>query len=187
MNKFPTLLIALALLGSGGCGPIALKQGSSAADLHRDEAECRAQQPTDEGTSKCLRDKGWTITQFSAPDSAVAASPATSVAPASVSPTSATPSTDSAKAPSENSVALAPKAVAPDAAVNPQAKVTVQSWWKAGAQAADFNSDANTCVALLGTDHTPDYAARLYSNGLVNCLREHGWRAGYNPVYTAPR
>lgn len=184
-------------LGIAGCGSVAWKQGAGATDLQRDETECRAQQPSDDAAAKCMRDKGWTITQFGAPEDVVAQSPARTSKPA------VNDESDTAESAPTGTIAVTPlasdaegkdptlNAKAPTAdtktTTSANAKINVQSWWKAGAQAADFNNDANGCVATLGVEHTPDYAKRLYSYGLTQCLRDKGWHAGANPIYAPSR
>lgn len=177
MNKSLSLILFPVLMfGMIGCGPIAWKQGSGAADLQRDETECRAQQPTDDGAAKCLRDRGWTVTQFAVPD--------TTTTPAMPNVKSSPAREVTNRNTNDNEIVTS---AVDSETVDPQATIIVQSWWKAGAQASDFNVDANSCLNTLGVENTPDYTQHRYSQPLVQCLRERGWRAAQNPTYTPAR
>lgn len=150
-------VLGLLIFTLSGCQQAAWKAGAGADDLNRDEQTCRKQTPDDDTAVKqCLRDKGWTITDFS-----------TSAA-------------------NENA-ALAAAASSNPAPSDPLQRQSVQTWWKAGALAADFHVDENICLEQLGTQHTPNYAQHLYTGAMINCLREHGWSAGRDPVYTPLR
>jgi hypothetical protein len=63
-------------------------------------------------------------------------------------------------------------------AVDPLAKKVRQSWWKVGAVASDLAADEADCVDKLGPAHQPDLKNRLYTRGMIDCLKAHGW-SGY--------
>ncbi|HSB96654.1 MAG TPA: hypothetical protein VLC91_09405 [Spongiibacteraceae bacterium] len=64
------------------------------------------------------------------------------------------------------------------AVVDPLAKKVRQAWWKTGAQASDLAADEADCVDKLGPAHQPDLQKRLYTRGMIDCLKAHGW-SGY--------
>lgn len=174
------LLTAPLILLLSACQQAAWKAGASADDFSRDEQNCRAQTHGDQAaTHQCLRDQGWSIAAFSAASGEPAASAASEAATASS--TSAPLDTDAKSKQLNSSAAPAPQSA------DPLQKLSVQTWWKAGAQAADFNRDATLCLQQLGDQHTPDYAQHLYTRAMANCLRTHGWYAGHDPVYTPLR
>ncbi|HET8710646.1 MAG TPA: hypothetical protein VFM32_04680 [Spongiibacteraceae bacterium] len=177
------------------CQQAAWKAGANADDLKHDEQTCRAQSHDDQNATKqCLRAKGWTITEFNEPDDAAAAEMTTPTAS-----TSQAPLEQSARENSESAVSAVGNETTANSApsglvaatstrnTDPLQKQSVQTWWKAGAQAADFNKDAGVCLEQLGAQHTPDYAQHLYTRSMVSCLRTRGWIAGHDPVYTPLR
>ncbi|MFT3928784.1 MAG: hypothetical protein QM709_00690 [Spongiibacteraceae bacterium] len=175
-----------------GCQQAAWKAGASADDFKRDELACRTATSNDDAVSQCLRDKGWSLATFAAPaDDNALSTPNTATADSEPSPlTESVRSTPEAIAhppaatkTGDNELSN-PKAVAP---VDPLQRQSVQTWWKAGAQAADFQIDAERCLTQLGEPHTPDYANHLYTRAMIKCLRESGWYAGKDPVYTPLR
>jgi len=84
----------------------------------------------------------------------------------------AAPISTTAPAASNKSVPAKP------AAVDPLAKKVRQSWWKVGAVASDLAADEADCVDKLGPAHEPDLKNRLYTRGMIDCLKAHGW-SGY--------
>lgn len=172
-------LTAALLLALAGCSQVAWKTGGSAEDLKRDEQVCSAQAAADTAVRQCLQDKGWSISDFSAPPTAATAQPspvAAAAAPARVG--AGVAATPAATGTLQTAATSAPDPLAPRA---------IQTWWKAGGAAADFNVDANACVDQLGSAYQPDYAKHLYSEALVGCLEQRGWHAGYDPVFTPLR
>lgn len=88
--------------------------------------------------------------------------------PASAAPVTATATT----------AAATPAAAKKPKPIDPLKPKLVQSWWKVGAGAADLAADQAACVDTLGPAHQPDLQKRLYSHGLIDCLRGRGW-SGY--------
>ena len=167
---FACILTAASLTA---CTQVAWKSGAGTDDLKRDTAACREKFSDDDGIKQCLHDKGWTISDFSSPANADAETDTAPAAPTSTASTSAATARTSMPASKPET----------KIAADPNAKISVQTWWKAGAQAADFNSDASACLQTLGPGDTPDYALHRYSLPLIKCLRQRGWYAGRDPVY----
>lgn len=191
---FAPFLLVLCPLVLCGCQQMAWKAGASADDFKRDEQICREQGRDDSDVAQCLRDKGWSLASFSTPADGGEVIPAPEEANAATAPDNPSPLTESVSpqpAPSSQAGNKAdPVAIKNEksaAPINPLQRQSVQTWWKAGAHAADFQIDAERCLTQLGEQHTPDYAKRLYTRGMVSCLREHGWYAGSGPVYTPLR
>jgi hypothetical protein len=203
-----SLFISMSLISMlCACQQAAWKAGASADDFRRDEQVCRAQAHEDSNvTRECLRGKGWTVADLRgavdegaevAGDNAAIATlpPNSSIAlplNSSVSQMPVLRDVQNAAADTHNVAGdTVPANIAKTAAVsnapNPLQRHSVQAWWKAGAQAADFNNDVNACVEKLGEQHAPDYQRHLYTLALTNCLRERGWYAGSDPVYTPLR
>lgn len=185
------VLLSVALTG---CQQAAWKAGASADDFKRDELACKEQAGDDAAISQCLRNKGWSLANFDAQaDSEYSSTtnestPTPESAPPPLSESvrkSPTPSaqTDATEEPK----AIASKSGKAAAPADPMQRQSVQTWWKAGAQAADFQIDADRCLSQLGEQHKPDYAKRLYTRATVTCMRERGWYAGRDPVYTPLR
>lgn len=174
-------LFAPFLLALGGCQQAAWKAGASADDFKRDEIACRSTHNDDALVSQCLRDKGWSVANFEAPiDDAEMQTPGNANTP--VDQAAPPPLTGNVR--NSNDPPIEKKLTA---SADPLHRQSVQTWWKAGAQAADFQVDAERCLTQLGEQHTPDYAKHLYTRALVQCLRESGWYAGRDPVYTPLR
>ncbi|HEY3699274.1 MAG TPA: hypothetical protein VGK97_08085 [Spongiibacteraceae bacterium] len=206
---FRSLLLVFAVFTLIACQQAAWKQGGTAEDLKRDEQACQAKVPAgdDELVKQCLRGKGWTVTDFrTAPtedetESAAAEAPPSPTAPAlsnktSDINTSPTPDKSTSNAPvpppATSAAPATPTSSAAPAAVkrqpkDPMQRQSIQTWWKAGAQAADFKTDESACLDQLGEQHRPDYVQHLYTRALMSCLQTHGWHAGYDPVYTPLR
>lgn len=199
---FRSLLLVLAVFTLTACQQAAWKQGGTADDLKRDEQVCRAEMPAgdEEIVKQCLRGKGWTVTDFrtapieDATEPAATESPPTATALSKASDNSASPAPDKSmsNAPMPTSATSATSSTTPVAAVKRQSKdpmqrQSIQTWWKAGAQAADFKTDESACLDQLGEQHRPDYVRHLYTRALMGCLQTHGWHAGYDPVYTPLR
>ena len=194
MSLRPLLLI-LALFPLAACQQVAWKAGSTGDDLKRDEQICRAQIRTedDDALKGCLRAKGWTVTDFkrepaaeeAAPENAMANDPAPVAAVDSGKTVASTGTTSTASVAAPATATTKPAAVAKPK--DPLQRQSVQTWWKAGAQASDFKVDESACLTQLGETHTPDYVQHLYARALMNCLQTRGWHAGYDPVYTPLR
>jgi hypothetical protein len=202
MSSRSLLVLFPFILFVSACQQIAWKAGATAEDLKRDEHTCRAQTPaSDADIRQCLHNKGWTIanTGASLNDDAVIDSPEERAATTAQTPftTTQTPATtnQAPASPLSQSVSHSPSTPAhaadtektATATPNPLRKQSVQSWWKAGAQASDFNIDINSCLTQLGEQHTPDYTQHLYTRAMTDCLRTHGWFAGSNPTFTPLR
>lgn len=191
MSSRPLLPIATLFICClfSACQQVAWKAGGTSDDLKRDEQACRAQIATadDEALKQCLRTNGWTVTNFKQ------ASVAEEIAPENIEP-APTPTDKSAAA----ATTTVPSAPIPSTAANkpiataakpkdPMQRQSIQTWWKAGAQASDFKAAESVCISELGEQHTPDYAQHLYTRALMSCLQTRGWHAGYDPVYTPLR
>lgn len=190
---FSTLCI-LTILTLCGCQQAAWKAGATADDFKRDEQICRAQTTDDAEVPQCLRDKGWSLANFDAStdDQNIPAANETNTAIIEGAHSPATDSTQTtADSNSPNSMneanAVATKTERSTASTDPLQRKSVQTWWKAGAHAADFQIDADRCLTQLGEQHVPDYPKHLYTRGMIGCLRAQGWYAGSDPVYTPLR
>lgn len=178
-----------------GCQQMAWKPGASAADLDRDTAACEADHAEQQAVHDCLRKRGWSVrvpksTELEAMESAdevdaapvatgagvlpaTAAAPATpaSGAAATAATVPAEPRAGTAPAPRNKSVPLSPSS----RAVDPLHRSNIQAWWKMGGQGDALTADMNACVDQLGPQHKPDLEKRLYTRGLIDCLKAKGW------------
>jgi hypothetical protein len=187
------LIFCLALL-LAGCQQMAWKPGAGAADLQNDTAICRAQVADEDAVPECLKRRGWVLRRPAANDESEADSVAivavdtatTDVSPTNTPPvkppsSAATLPASAGTAPISNT-ALAPRnksvPTKKPAAVDPLAKQGRQSWWKVGAQASDLAVDQAGCLDKLGPAHQPDPQKRLYTRGMIDCLKAQGW-SGY--------
>jgi hypothetical protein len=75
-------------------------------------------------------------------------------------------------------VTAQPKPTKKPKVIDPLTPKMIQSWWKVGAGAADLAADQAACVETLGPAHQPDLQKRLYTQGMIECLRARGW-SGY--------
>ena len=180
---FAPFIVVLA-----GCQQAAWKAGANADDLKRDELACR-ERGDESAIVQCLRDKGWYLAEFQRPTDEEDVVDNNGI-------DNSTPLTEPVREQQNslptNIVTTNPQPSAkntekPITKNDPLQKQSVQTWWKAGAHAADFQIDAERCLAQLGEQHTPDYPKRLYTRATINCLRERGWYAGSGPVYTPLR
>lgn len=197
----PLISVLTAAFALTACQQAAWKAGASADDFNRDEKICRTQANDAATIQQCLRDKGWTIADLSAPVDAAPEEPINvSIEKPAVAPLRAPVSQQSGAQNSASQPAVAATKAAETKiesasvstpatkpAPDPLQKQSVQTWWKAGAQSADFHVDADACLKQLGEEHTPNYAKHLYTRALVNCLQGRGWYAGANAVYTPLR
>lgn len=181
---FTSILLVLSLTA---CTQVAWKSGSNGDDLKRDDTACREKFSTDDDIKSCLQEKGWTISDFRAPADTVDAAPIVAAGSQSAALPAPAKSDGGSVAMIPASASTASTAPATKKAADPNAKIVIQTWWKAGAQAADFNTDERACIETLGASSAPDYEKRLYSQPLIKCLQQHGWYAGRDPVYTPLR
>lgn len=165
-----------------GCQQMAWKPGASSADLDRDTAACEAGQTDQPAVHDCLRKRGWVVRvpkradEEPVDEAAVAVGagvqPATAVAPAMPGAGAAV------TVPVEPAVGTVPpprnKSV-PQAPADPLRRINVQAWWKMGGQGDVLNADMDACVDQLGPEHRPDLQNRLYTRGLIDCLKGRGW------------
>jgi hypothetical protein len=177
----------------GGCQQVAWKPGASSTDLDRDMASCAADHAERAAQQDCLRKRGWVVRVPKAAadaepadeetDEGMAAAPTAVAAGAGVLPsTTAAPATPAAGA----GAAPATMAVDPGAGtkpatrnksvpVDPLRRSQVQAWWKMGGQGDALSADIGACVDQLGPEHKPDLQQRLYTRGLIDCLKGKGW------------
>lgn len=165
-----------------GCQHAAWKAGASADDFKHDELSCRTTHNDNAMISQCLRDKGWSLASF-AEAADEAAIPMPDSANTAADKTASSPLIENVRSAEQGSSQPSATATPND----PLQQQSVQSWWKAGAQAADFQIDTEHCLTQLGEQHAPNYEKHLYTRALVRCLRNGGWYAGRDPVYTPLR
>jgi hypothetical protein len=176
-----------------GCQQMAWKPGASSADLDRDTAACEAEHAEQQAVHDCLRKRGWVVRvpkrteeevieaaeESDAAPAAVAVGagviPATAVAPATPSAGAATAVTLPAEPGTGTAAVVRNKSVPPAKVVDPLRRSNVQAWWKMGGQSDALTGDMDACVAQLGPEHKPDLEQRLYTRGLIDCLKGKGW------------
>lgn len=157
------LIAMLAMTGLlAACGEVAYKQGAGADQLAATKQKCTAQTKT--SYDDCMKAEGWVVYKrddenplmvvTTVEDNRAPGSPYVAAA------TVAAPRKDEAG-----------KAIPP----NPMDKLNVSSWWKMGGGAEDLKAATNACLAKLGPAHTPEIEKKLYTRGLVLCLKDHGW------------
>jgi hypothetical protein len=193
----PLVILAIvALAFASGCATVSFKRGAGPGDAKADEDACRATSQSPEAYADCLRAKGWMVRSSGAGSAAapVAAPEPTPPAVAEPSPVPQptplpggkpkTPPAKATPAPVATSGAAAkpaaPAAAAPSAKASPQpldpnAHVTVQSWWKLGGTAAGLDLAIDACVKELGAAHRPSPAATDVTVALRDCLRRAKW------------
>jgi hypothetical protein len=71
--------------------------------------------------------------------------------------------------------AVAPRNKSVPKPVDPLRRSNIQAWWKMGGQGDALNADMNACVEQLGPQHKPDLTKRMYTYGLIDCLKGKGW------------
>jgi hypothetical protein len=176
---------AMTMLFSG-CQQMAWKPGASSSDLDRDTAACEAGGGEQAAVHDCLRKRGWvvrvpkpadeivesTVEADTAPVAETGAGPLPAgTAPAMPATGAAEPGSGTAAEPRNKSV---PAVTAPKP-VDPLRRSNIQAWWKMGGQGDALSADMNTCVETLGILHKPDLEKRLYTRGLIDCLKGKGW------------
>lgn len=181
--------LATVTIVFSGCQQMAWKPGASPADLDRDTAACESGNAEQQAVHDCLRKRGWVVRvpkrgEEEPVEEAEAAvvtgagvQPATAVAPAmpgagaaaAAVSTPAEPGMGTAPAPRNKSVPPTPKKV------DPLHRSNIQAWWKMGAQGDALTADMDACVDQLGPEHRPDLQNRLYTRGLIDCLKGRGW------------
>jgi len=162
------IALAAICLCLAGCGEIAYKRGSGGDEFSVARRDCRQQSPDDAAYRDCLAKSGWSIADLdpsvkTGPSSLPVSAPVPGASPAS----SGTPPVTGAASPSP----ALPSSVPDD----PNAIVSIGSWWKAGSGQAALQASVNDCVAVLGPSHQPDAAARKVTRALYLCLTDHGW------------
>lgn len=184
-------LATMTILFSG-CQQMAWKPGASSADLDRDTAACEADHAEQQAVHDCLRKRGWVVRvpkrteeelvesveePAAVPTAAVVGAgvvPATAIAPAMPAAGAAAPAI-AAPAEPGSGTAVAPRSKTVPKAVDPLRRSNIQAWWKMGGQGDVLNADMNACVDQLGPEHKPDLERRLYTRGLIDCLKGKGW------------
>jgi hypothetical protein len=185
------VLVFYSALLLGGCQQMAWKPGAGASDLKSDTAICRAQVADEEAVPECLQRRGWVLRQRSkesgqekidGAEAALAADADAAPTPLTNTPSSsATLPASTGAAPISNTAPQPRNKPVPSkkpVAIDPLAKQMRQSWWKAGAQAGDLAADQADCLGKLGAAHQPDSQKRLYTRGMIDCLKAQGW-SGY--------
>jgi hypothetical protein len=173
-----------------GCQQMAWKPGASSADLDRDTAACEADHAEQTAVQDCLRKRGWVIRipkpteeelvdspaepdAVPAPVAVGAGTPAAAVAPAMPATGAAAPAIPAAEP--RSGTAVAPRNKSVPKPVDPMRRSEIQAWWKMGGQADALTSDMDSCVGQLGPEHKPDLQKKLYTRGLIDCLKGKGW------------
>ena len=172
------VLLLSCLLSACG-GEFAYKPGAGADQLAEAKQACRKT----EGYEACMNAKGWKVhkldddnplavfvpnTDSRASEQVFVAADKPSNTPyvaAGAAPVSA------ASKPTATAAGTPEKKSPPD----PMTKFNVSSWWKQGAGAGDLNAGIDACVAKLGPAHAPEVEKKLYTRGLILCLKEQGW------------
>jgi hypothetical protein len=188
--------LATVTIVFSGCQQMAWKPGASPADLDRDTVACEAGNAEQQAVHDCLRKRGWVVRvpkrgeegPVEDAEAAVAIGagvpPATAAAPAmpGIGAAAAAVSAPAEPGPPEPGMGTAPaprnKSVPQASSFKPADPLrlsNVQAWWKMGGQSDALNADMDACVGQLGPEHRPDLQNRLYTRGLIDCLKGKGW------------
>jgi hypothetical protein len=151
----------LCLPAVTGCDEIAFKRGSGPDAFVAARAACREQNAEPAAIRACLSQAGWHVAALDA------AAYQTVPAPRPVAP-------DETSAPSVPVEASGPASPVPAQAV-PSGTLSIGSWWKFGAGAADLRAAAEACAAGLSLSDRPEPGYHHVTPALYACLRDHGW------------
>ena len=167
-------LTVLLLTACGG--EFAYKPGAGADQLAEAKLACRKS----EGYEACMSAKGWKVHKLDDDNPLAVFVPNTdSRASEQVFVAADKPSNTPYVAAGAAPIASAPKSAAgvPEkkSPPDPLTKFNVSSWWKQGAGAGDLSASTDACVAKLGPAHKPEVERKLYTRGLILCLKEQGW------------
>lgn len=175
------LALVLALSACGG--EFAYKQGAGADALGQDRQAC---QKSGQPYEACMNAKGWKVHKLDdenplavfvtdadprANETVYVSASKPANTPTGVAAAPAVATAGAAKALPTAAVATPEKKSPPD----PLTKFNVSSWWKQGAGAGDLSASTDACVAKLGPAHKPEVEKKLYTRGLILCLKEQGW------------
>lgn len=178
--QFDWKLASLAVLLLSACGgELAYKRGAGADELSQAREQCRR-----EGSAydACMQSKGWKLHKLDEDNPLAVYVPGTdprgveTVYVAADKPVNMP--AGAAAAPQGAAMAKAPASTgAPEkkSPPDPMTKFNVSSWWKMGGGAGDLKASTDACVAKLGPAHAPEIEKKLYSRGLILCLKEQGW------------
>lgn len=178
---------ALVTLLLQGCGELSYKRGASVKDLEQAKRDCMT--AGDETIYQaCMQKQGWMITPID--DKALFARASVTDIRAYAKPEEAVASglqsaTDNNKPSANKQLAIQKQAHATvelDANINttptPDDLTTyvISSWWKLGGTPQALKQDMNTCEAQLGSNHSPDSKAQVYTRAFAVCLYHKGWK-----------
>lgn len=182
--NWPATLLLSGLLSACG-GEFAYKPGAGADALGQDKQAC---QKSGQGYEACMQAKGWKVHKLDednplavyVPNTdprgveqvyVVADKPVNTPAVVAGGAGGTATATTAAK-PAVVQAASAPEKKSPP---DPMTQFNVSSWWKMGSGAADLKAATDVCVARLGPAHAPEIEKKLYTRGLILCLKEEGW------------
>lgn len=162
--QLSVLLISTGLVLTG-CGEFSYKRGASANDFQQAKQSCQQASGSASEVDHCLKQQGWLVVS---PDKPLTPEADQAVFGQSAAPALAGP-TVNAK-------------IDVKATDDPREKVTINSWWKVGAGAAQLAADSKECVDKLGEDYAPKANYTLVTKGLLECMSEKGWYAIQAPA-----
>lgn len=164
-------LLLLALL-QNGCGEIAYKRGASAGDLDSSKKVCPAKSDDQPGYEKCMTAQGWQLENLDEAMAFDALMPVIASKPTQPASTANQQSSDTEK--NDSNKAAVDSASKPE--TNPMARLSINSWWKLGGNAADLTKAKNECTKTLGEAHLVDAINQQVSVDFLTCMKEKGWR-----------
>ena len=165
LSCFAVSLLSLGTAAVFGCASVSYKVGSTARDEQAARDRCRNESHAAPDFERCMEEQGWIVKQLgepAAPSDAKKTVPAESASSGSQS----SPATGDVAPSSKNSGA--PSAEPP---------IVVESWFKLGARADEFEAATQRCVAKLGAAHRPEPKSHVVTGEMLDCLRDEGWHA----------
>jgi hypothetical protein len=147
-------MLASLALSTNGCGGVfSYKRGADMTDFKQEKARCSKNKTTVYDFDKCLENSGWVVV-------------------GSAKTLGATQAHTTVNRNDSQHNVIQSKIEKP---VDPLEKVTVSSWWKAGATPNMLFSDGDSCVLKLGENYKYEANMSSVTIGLIGCMKDKGW------------
>lgn len=154
-----TVILASSMLVLSGCGgEISYKRGASAQDFQSEKQRCENASSSGKEIDQCLQQQGWLVV-----------SPDKPLIPLSRGETKTISVADHAMAETA------------DNPVDPMEKLSINSWWRAGAGPEKLMQDSDSCTSELGEEHSPEANLSLVTRAHLGCMQNKGWAALLTP------
>jgi hypothetical protein len=155
------IIPALAFLLSSCGGDFSYKRGAGMSDFAKEKAACTDKNKDAAEIDQCLNKSGWVMVAVDKPllddKLLVKVQPETIITPDG----------------REVVVDINPVEIT----TNPLEKITISSWWKAGAGPDKLMADGDSCVLELGEVYKPVANFSIVTMGLHTCMKGRGWFA----------